>query len=220
MGLAPDLALQVLKHGEDASVHLGLRTKTQLVEDRGHMILDRADGDRQFSRDSSVRSALSHQGEHLALARCEIAEPSRNARSRDQALDDLGVERRPPARHPADRAREQRQIPHPILQQVANALGALADQLERISGFQVLRENYDADVGKARAYFSCRAQPIVGVPRRHLNVRHDDVGLVCIDLTSQIARVAGHADYFKPGIFEHCHDARPNQRLVLADHDP
>jgi hypothetical protein len=43
--------------------------------------------------------------------------------------------------------------------------------------------------------------------------------LVCIDLTSQVRRVAGHADYFKSGIFEHRHDASANQRLVLADHD-
>jgi len=35
MGLAPDSALQVLEHGEDPSVQLGLRTKTELVEERG-----------------------------------------------------------------------------------------------------------------------------------------------------------------------------------------
>lgn len=220
MGLAPWLPLQVLEHGEYPSVQLGLGTKTQPVKDRGHVILDRADGDRQFSSDSSVRSALGHEGQDLALARCEIAELPRDARSRDQALDDLGVERRPPERDTAHGAREQRQIPDPILQQVANALGAVADEFERISGFQVLREDHDADFGTIHPYFSCRAQAIVGVPGRHLNIRHNHVGLVCVDLASQVARVAGHSDYLKSGIFEHRHDARANERLILADDDP
>jgi hypothetical protein len=71
-----------------------------------------------------------------------------------------------------------------------------------------------------RAYFARRAQPIVGVPRRHLNIRHNDVGLVCIDLPDQVACVASHADYVKSGPLEHRHDARTNERLILADHDP
>jgi hypothetical protein len=66
---------------------------------------------------------------------------------------------------------------------------------------------------------SC-AQPVIAVPRRHLNVRHDDVGSMSADLANQVDRVAGCADHFKSAPFKHGHDARPNERFILADHDP
>ena len=63
MGLAPDSHLQVLEHGEHTSVQFGLRAEAELVEDRGDVILDRADGYGKFCRDSCVRSALGHEGQ-------------------------------------------------------------------------------------------------------------------------------------------------------------
>lgn len=220
MGLPPELRLQVLEYREHASMQFGLRAESELVEDRGDVILDRANGYGQFSRDSRVRSALGHKAEHLALARCEIADLPRDARSRDQALDDLGIQGRPAARHAQDRGREQRQIADPILQQVSNPLGAFADQLERISGFEMLGEDYDADAGMIRAYLPHRAQPVVAVRRRHLNIRDDDVGLVSVDLASEVDRVGGLAHHFKSRLFEHGHDAGADERLILADNDP
>jgi len=63
---------------------------------------------RSVSGDSSVRSALGHQGQHLPFARCEIAELPCDARPRDQVLRedhdaDVGI---PPLRAPSRRPRE------------------------------------------------------------------------------------------------------------------
>ena len=89
----------------------------------------------------------------------------------------------------------------------------VADQLEGVPGFQVLRKDHDADVGMIGANLSGRAEPVVGFPWRHLNVRDDDVGSVSADLANQVGRVVGYSDHFKSGLFEHRHDARANERL-------
>lgn len=84
----------------------------------------------------------------------------------------------------------------------------------------MLRKDHDADVGMIRAYLLGRAQPVVGVLRRHLNIRDDDIGLVSVHLASQVSRVGRYADHFKSGLFEHRHDAGANERLIFGDNDP
>lgn len=70
--------------------------------------------------------------------------------------------------------------------QIAHALSAICDQLERIAVFEVLREDEDTDAGLSRPDLLSGAQAIVSVFRGHANIGDDDIGLVGTGLAEQI----------------------------------
>ena len=58
-----------------------------------------------------------------------------------------GVERAAAPRDPGDRVDEALDITHPLLEQVADSLGAVPDQVERVLLLVVLRKHQDTGVG-------------------------------------------------------------------------
>jgi hypothetical protein len=57
-----------------------------------HVRLDRLRAEEESLTDASVRAALGHQGEHLALALGELVEPALRAGSIDEPRDDRRVD--------------------------------------------------------------------------------------------------------------------------------
>ena len=176
-----------------------------------------AHGDDQLVGDAVVGAPLSHQGEDLELARREVVERAAGPPPADHALHDLGIERRAAAGDAPDRVGEQRQIAHAVLEQVADAAGAVADEVERIAVLEELRQDDHPDLRLRGADLHGGAQPVVGRVRRHLDVGHDHVGLVRSRLAQQVRGVPGDGDDLEAVLLQDADDAGADERLVFAD---
>ena len=98
----------------------------ELVEDRGHVLLDRGLGD-ELRRRSRRWTALGHRGEHLALARAKHAGGTRHA-APEHPAHDLGVQR-PPAHAPrADASMKASTSPTRSLSRYPTPSGTVADE--------------------------------------------------------------------------------------------
>ena len=64
-----------------------------------------------------------------------------------------------------------------------------------------------------------RAQPLVGVRRRHADVDDRDVGLVGADLAQQVLGVAGLGDDLEARLLEQARDALAQQHAVVGEDD-
>jgi hypothetical protein len=69
----------------------------------------------------------------------------------EHARDDLGVERGSPGGDPGDRVGEHLDVADPLLQQVADPLRAIADQVDHVVLLEVLGEHHGADLGSLPA---------------------------------------------------------------------
>ena len=129
------------------------------------------------------------QLEHLALALGEGLERTAVV-LRQQPCHDLGVERRAAGGDPAERVHELVRIGHAVLEQVAEPLRVLGEHARGDPGLEVLREDHDRRAGAPRADLVRRAQPFVGVRRRHADVDDRDLRIVRVDLAQQLLRGA------------------------------
>ena len=182
---------------------------------------------------STARSVTTSSAAIAALERPSAISPS-TSRSRgvssssgssralaaEHLRDDLGVERRAAAADAAHRVGERVDVGDPVLEQVAEPLGALGEQLARVGDLDVLGEHEDADLGQLGADLARRPQALVGVGRRHPHVDDGDVGLVGADLAQQLLGVAGLADDLEPGLLEQAHHALAQQGRVVGDDYP
>src|SRR4051794_34726048 len=209
--------LEICQYGQDATVILGRRGEPELAEDARHVLLDGALGHDHLGGDRVVGAALGHQAEHLALARGELLERVVLAPAAEQPRDHLGVERRAALPHPAHRVVEVLDVPDAVLEQVADALGVAADQLERIALLDVLGEHEHADVRLARADVDRGAQAVVGVGRRHAHVGDRDVRLVGAHLADEVLGVARLGDDVEARVLEQPGDALAQQDTVVGD---
>ena len=118
---------------------LGAGAHAELGEDARHVLLDGVRRDDEHLGDALVRAALGHQLEHLALARRQRVQRVVAAAPAEHVRDDGRVEHRAAGGHALDGVGEQREVGHAVLEQVADALGAVADQVDRVALLGVLR---------------------------------------------------------------------------------
>ena len=62
----------------------------------------------------------------------------------------------------------------------------------------MLGEQQHSDIRHPAADLDCRAQPVVGVSRRHTHVSNDHVRMVSRDLAKKVIGIAGLGDHVKP----------------------
>ena len=166
----------------------------------------------------TVRLALGHRGEHgvfAGLSACS-GRPGRVARA---SADHLGVERAAAGRDARDGVQERLDVADAFLEQVADPLGALADELEREGGLAELREDEHAGLGQAPTQLDGGDQAVVLAPGRHPDVDDRHVGAVRERPAQQVVGVAGLRDDVKPGAGEDARDALAHQDVVLPDRD-
>src|SRR4029453_13419658 len=109
---------------------VGGRCKSQLREDPVDVPLDSLGGEHELLADSTVGATLGHQCENFALARREVFERAVRTAAPEQLRDDLWVKRRSASAHTSHRVEELVDFDDPILQEVAEAFGPLAEQIE------------------------------------------------------------------------------------------
>ena len=196
------------------------RGQAELVEDAGHVALDGALADVDLAGDAAVGAALGHQRQHLALARGERVERPDLTGPAEHLRDDLRIEHRPAGRDALDRLDEPVDVGHALLEQVADPLGAVREQLAQVAVLDELREQQDPDRRQLLADGQRRAQAVVGVVGRHPHVDDRDVGLVGANLAQQVLGVTGLGDDLEAGVAEQPRRALAEQDRVVGDHDP
>ena len=172
------LAAQVGEHREHAPVLGGRGPQAELGEDPAHVFLHGGIGHDELLGDAGVRLALGHRREHLPLTRRELVEWTAGAAAAEHAADDLGIERAAAGGHALHGVDEARDVADALLEQVSDPLGAFADQVERVALLIELRQHEDARVRQLGPQLHRRAQAIVLMARRHLDVDDGDIGPV------------------------------------------
>ena len=192
----------------------------ELGEDAGDVLLDRVRGDDELLGDALVRAALGHQLEHLALARREAVERVVAAAPAEHVGDDRRVEHRAAGGDAPDGVGEAAEVGHAVLEQVADALGVVADQVDRVALLGVLAR------ARARRRPGCVARISIAA-RRPSSVLSGGIwtstiatsGLCAATLRSRSGASAGLGDDLEARVAEQPHDALAQQRLVFGDDD-
>ena len=214
-----DQRSEVREHGEHATVVVRGRRQPELREDARDVLLDGAERDEQALRDRLVGAALGHQPEHLALAGGQLVERVVGALAPDELAHDGRIERRAAVRDAAHGRAELLEVGDPVLEEVADALGARLEQRHRVAGLDVLREEQDADVGMPLADLARCDEPLVGVRRRHADVDHGDVRLVHRDVAQEVLRGAGLRHDLEARLLEKPRDPLAEEDRVVREDD-
>jgi anti-sigma regulatory factor (Ser/Thr protein kinase) len=118
---ANGLSIEERDDGEHAAVIVRSLRERQLAEDAPHMFMDGSLADPQLAGDTSVRSALGHELENLALTGREVTQGILDSARGDELGDQPGVDDRTAVGDPLERLKEVPDVSDPALQQVADA---------------------------------------------------------------------------------------------------
>src|SRR5512132_1260898 len=208
---------QVGEDGQDPAVVGGGGGEAELAEDAGDVLLDRALGDDQALGDGGVAAALGHEGEDVQLAGAEGGQGVGAAAAAQQLGDHLGGDGAAAA--PADGGQELGHVGHPVLEQVADALGAAGEEVGGVALLHVLGQDQDGGGGGALAHLHGRPQALVGVAGGHAHVDHGQVGPVGVDGRDQAGAVPDLGHDLDPAVGQQPGQALAQQDGVLGDHD-
>ena len=126
-----------------------------------------------------------------------------------------------PLADPLDARAELVEVGDSLLEQVADPIGAVGEQLDRVARADVLREDEDPDARASGADLLRRPQPLVGMRGRHADVDDRDVWTVELDQLEQLIGVGGEPDDFEARLDEQprqpfAEQQRRRQRRLLA----
>jgi hypothetical protein len=135
---------QVHEHGEHPSVVVRARGQTELPEDARHVLLDGTQGDEQSLRDRLVRAPFGHRFEDFPLARRQLVEGVALPSPAHELVDDRRVQGRAALPYAPHCSRELLEIGDSVLEQIADALGGLREQVHGVVRLDVLRKDENA----------------------------------------------------------------------------
>ena len=107
-----------------------------------------------------------------------------------------------------------------FLHQIADAFGLGFDELERVVGLEVLREDEDGGARVARTDFAGCAQSFVRMGGGHPDVDEGDVRVQVADAAKQGICVADLIDDLDAVFREQTGDSLADERCVVGDYDP
>jgi hypothetical protein len=194
--------------------------QAELVEDAGHVPFHGGYRHYQFVRDAVIGAALRDQRQYLPLSCRQGIERTCLPLAADQSRHHVGIEHRPAISDAADGVGEHAQIADFLLQQVADALRAVGDEIERVAVFQELGQDQDTCSRPVGTDLKGRPEPVISMIRWHLDVGDDDVRAVHASHPYQVACVVSRADYVESAVLEDVHDPFPDEGLILAHDDP
>src|ERR1700690_4431148 len=122
----------MFQHGENAPVFASVVGQPELREDARHVTLDCGYGDDERFGDPLIGPALSHQAEHLPLAGRQVIDQVTPAPTLNEATDDFGIDHRAAAGDALDSVDEAFNVSNAMLQQVADTLGSVAEEVDRL----------------------------------------------------------------------------------------
>jgi hypothetical protein len=104
---------------------------------------------------------------------------------------DLGVQRTAAGRDPVHRVHEHGDVTDPLLEQVADAFGVLADERQGVRRFAELRQDEDTGLRTPATQLDGGPEAVVLTAGRHPHVDDRDVGPVGEGTEQQVLGVAG-----------------------------
>jgi hypothetical protein len=116
-------------------------------EDAVHMGLHRLGAEEQALADGLVGAALGHEGEHLALSLGQLLDGIARASSADQLRHHLRINHRSTGGNAAHGVDHLVHVGDAVLEQVADAAGAVLQQLHGVMWLDVLGEHQHANLG-------------------------------------------------------------------------
>src|ERR1700730_8735308 len=153
----------------------------------------------------------------IALAGAELVERPLMATAPEHAPDHLRIESAAPVGDARNGIPERIDVADALLQQVADALCAVADEVKGVVLLVVLGEHQHAGLGQHAPQLDRCAQAVVCPPRRHLDVDDCDIRLMCERLAQERIRIACLADDSEPGLREQTRYPLAHQNVVLPD---
>ena len=115
--------------------------------------------------------------------------------------------------------RELVDIGDPILEEVAEPLGRVREQIHRVRGLDVLREDEYARARVALPYLGGRAKPLVRVRRGHPDVDDRDGRRVHRHVPQKVVRATRLRDDVEARIREEARDALAEEHGVVGEND-
>jgi hypothetical protein len=137
----------------------------------------------------------------------------------EHSPDDLRIESTPSVGYTRDRLGERLDVAYPFLKQIADALRALPDEIQRVVVFVIAGEHEDASVRQFPAQLERGTQAVGSVAGWHLDVYDRHVRTVCQCFAEKVLGIARLADDIKSGLREQSCDALAQKNVVLRDHD-
>ena len=184
-------------------------TQPELLEDVRDVLLHHGLTDVQCPADSPVGFTLGHRRKDLELPWAESIHWGGSPAATQHPRDELRVECRPAIGDPGRRVDEGLYLTDSLLEQVSDSVGTVGEQVERVALLEVLREDQQACLGPPLTYLQSRAQPIVAMTWRHVDIGNHQVRAVGESLAQQVLGIAGLSHDIKPGLREQPRDALP-----------
>jgi hypothetical protein len=140
--------------------------------------------------------------------------------SRDELVDDPGVDERAARSHVMDRPAQLALVLEALLEQIGAAVRAGVEERHRVPGLGVLAEHDDSHVGMLLPELRCEADPLVRVRGRHPDVRQNDVRRGALDSGAELVEIARHLHELDVvDVAEDADDALAGEKAVLGDDD-
>src|SRR5213593_2858327 len=193
---------QVREHCEDPAMIFVRGLELQLLEDAVDVTLDGLGTERKGVTDRGVRASLRHELQHLAFALGEVADEVPMSTADHQLRDHLRIDGRSTRGNASHGLDEIVHVGDPVLEQVADPIGAALEQPERVRGLDVLRKKEDGDAGMALPDRRRGLKSFGRVRGWHADVGDRDVGRVRVDEIEQLRAVPRAADDLEAGALE------------------
>jgi hypothetical protein len=134
------------------------------------VLLDRGLADAQRLGDADVRLALRHHAEQRPVSGGQRVKRVARSAASEHPADHLGVERAAARRHALDGVHEGRHVADALLEEVADTLGSVADEVQRVGRLGELGQDEDPGARQAAAQLHRRDEPVVLAPWGHPDV--------------------------------------------------
>src|SRR6266566_8788279 len=192
--------------------------QAKFLKDLRYVCLNRALRQEEMASDGSVRHPLCNESQNLPLALGQSGEWVLSTTSPNQLGDDRWVYDSLALHDPAQRIHYRRYVENAVLQEISDAFRIRLDELHRVSGLDVLREDQHAYVRILGPNLAGCDQPFVRVRRRHPDVDDRYVWMQRADLFHQLGGVSALSHHLDAGLTQEPHDARSGQHRVVGDH--
>jgi hypothetical protein len=184
------------------------------------VLLDGGRGHHQRVGDAEVRFPFGNLGQDLTLSPGQLLERSpRRTPAPKHAADDLGIESASSGGNPRDGISERLDVADAFLQQIADALRALTDQVQGVALLVVARE-HDSGLGQTLAQLERGAQPVRAAAGWHLDVDDRNVRPVRERLAQEVRSIASLTDNLETGFRQKPRDPLSKKNVVFGNHDP
>jgi hypothetical protein len=143
-----------------------------------------------------------------------------SSRGADEARDHLRVEGGAALGDPLDGVDELGHVAHAVLEQVPDAGGVVAHELEHVGRLEVLGEDEDRDGRMGAADLRGGHEPVVGVAGRHADIDDCHVRDAGGDLPHEVVCVVRATHDLVAGLAQQRGDALAQQGVVVGDDHP